>query len=166
MSRKNHTLVEHALRRRFSFFSSPHKRMLKLLKTKLDSLSEADVMFVLQKMNCTNPKWRKLDIYDEYFSYLVPIMHKFDEVLWFLNRYGFVCDTYVRSLQEPEKNLDLQRRLCQVYIPEYFKDYRLKYSNILCRYLRNYNLAPELEEELAKDDKYLNVISVCQMFGK
>lgn len=166
MREKNHNPIEEALRPRLSFFSSPHKRVMTLLVTKCNTLSEAAVMTILEKMDHTDPEKRKKNVYDTYFSYLVPIMHKHEKVLKFLNTYGYVRDTYFSLLKEPEKNLELQRCICSVHIPCYMKEYRLAYSNLLCEYLKRYDLVPEIKVMIFNDDIYQDAGRVYKMFRK
>lgn len=133
---------------------------------KPEDLSEVEVMKILRKMNVSNPKNREQDCVDRQFLRLLPILHKHNLSLNFLNVYGYVCDTYFEHLKAADRTLELQYRLCEVWYHDYTGRYFAKYSNLLSGYLKRWDFASEVIAEIFSDEKYQDVVRIYKMFRK
>ncbi len=130
---------------------------------KEDLSPEEKVMRVLYAMDKTNPQRRARNVWDKRFAQLVPELHLYDRALEFINTYGHVCDTYIQLLAEPEKNAELQFRLCKVAISAYSDRYRAKYPNVLWGYLGHYDLLPEVKSLVLDDAKYEHIAEIYKL---
>ncbi|MCQ2741617.1 MAG: hypothetical protein MJ210_05865 [Alphaproteobacteria bacterium] len=131
---------------------------------KLDLLTASDVDKVLRNISKYDPKNRLEDRWDKKFYQLVPVLHKYENGLKFLNTYGHVRNTYFKKLEQyhPDRNFELQQAFCQV---EYYIDgYYPKYGNLLCSYLDRYKLMNEVYLQLFKDEKYAIVLKTIKSF--
>lgn len=118
-----------------------------------NQLSEADrVSVVLNHLDKSDPSKRRKNKWDEEFYKLVPVFHKYNEALDFLNTYGYVCDTYFQELKKynPEKNLYLQMRFCETKKDGFWKRFVCKYPNLLFWYLRSWDLSMEAKTMLKR----------------
>jgi len=134
-----------------------------------DLLTKEDVLNVLEHMDKTNPIKRKLNNWDDKFADLVPVLHRYPEALDFLNRFGFVCDTYFRHLKNlhPENNYELQKSLCS--LEEFnlggdLKKWMPKYRNLFFYFIESYELLPEVLEQLRSEKKYKELLDIYEKY--
>lgn len=120
-------------------------------KTELRSLIEN-----LMKMDKSNPKRRTLNEYDKWFVEHVEDFYKYGETMTFMQYFGYLCDTFLDNLKEPEKNLELQKRLISIYDVGCGWG-RLNFSNVLCLYLERWDLLPEVKKIVFEDERFKGV---------
>ena len=132
--------------------------------TKPFKLTEEDAILGLQKMNKTDPKKRGLDRWDFWFRANVNEFQKYDKALEIINQYGFVSDTYFRELKNAQQNIDLQKKLISVKYNMYVADYQEKFSNLLCGYLRHWDLAPEIKDTVFNTQKLRRIKEIYKLF--
>ena len=126
--------------------------------------SEIRVMEVLNHVDCRNPRLRQQNRYDRKFIKFVPYYHKYDAALFYLNRYGYLCDTYFEHLTDAENNPYLQLQICSVQRFSCGKSWYAKYPNLICAYLAKWDFLPEVKEKIFSDEKYEDVRSIyCRM---
>ena len=134
-----------------------------------DLLTKEDVMNVLNHMDKTDPVKRKLNDWDDKFIDLIPILHRYPEALDFLNRFGFICDTYFRHLKglHPEHNYELQKSLCaieEISIGDDLKKWMPKYRNLFFRFIESYDLLALIQKKLESDKKYEDLLQIYKKF--
>lgn len=124
--------------------------ILGLYKVTLEK-EEKDVKEVLENLDKRDPRKRTYNSWDKKFEELVPVLYKYDEALEFLNTYGHVLDTYFALLTEEDlNNAAFQLALCKVEYNEYALHYYCCYSNLLHRFLSEWDFCDEVKETLKK----------------
>ena len=132
-------------------------------------LTKEDVLTVLRSMNLSNPRNRERNIWDERFLDVIPFLHQYDEALDFLNRFGFVCDTYFDHLSvlNPSQNYELQKCFCSIEglcLRDDLKGWIPKYRNLFFHFSEAYELLPELEEMLHSEKRYKGLLDIYEKF--
>lgn len=107
---------------------------------------------VLANLDKRNPKRRSENVWDRKFKELVPILHKYDEALEFLNIYGYVCDTYFEELSYTDaQNIVFQLGLCEVCDNLFNGGKQCRYPNLLHGFLCRWDFRSEVKEAIKND---------------
>ena len=133
---------------------------------KPEDLSEDEVMKILRKMDISDPAKRKQNCIDKQFVRLIPILHKHEKALSFLNVYGYVRDTYLDHLKKADRTLELQWKVCQFEPCKHSLKHFAKYSNLLSGYLKRWDFASEVVAEIFSDEKYQDVARIYNLIRK
>lgn len=135
-------------------------------KTRKKLRERQNVIEILEHIDKRNPSTRPLNVWDVCFQKVIPVVYKYDKACRILCMYGYVCDTYFAGLGDEDICLELQRKFCEVEYKEYAGKYYLKYSNLLCNYLRRWDLAEEIKQELFDNPKYQDVVDCYKLIRK
>lgn len=130
------------------------KDTIALFCNKPELFSEDYVLNVLKHMDKSNPQCRYPNKWDTLFRDIIPVLHKYDSALAYLERYGYLAETYFSKLKFPEHNVALQSTICSVQKSIFNGEYVAKYPGLLCRYLSRWNLASDVYDQVFNDDKY------------
>lgn len=154
--------MEKALELRLSFFSSPEKRVMNLIRRKKDDFSSEEVMSVLWRVDFSNPKQRGRNSFDECFSLLLPVFEKHKEALAYLNKYGWLGEAYLEQYPDAEVCYAFQIKLCESYHSPLTGLYRPCYGNLLCAFLRRYDFLEHVKEKIFSEKCYEGVVALYQ----
>lgn len=111
---------------------------------------------------------RTKDCFDLRFcSHTYSICHHV-QLLEYVSTYGHLTDTFIdnvmaKNLSE-KVHLELQKNLCSVYKGAVVGKYRSVCSNLLCRYLRRWDLYPEVKSVIRTDERFEHVWEIYQQF--
>ncbi len=136
------------------------------LCNKSELFSEEYVCNVLERMDKSDPAKRCPNAWDERFRQMVPVLHKYDAALAYLQKYGYLCDTYFSCLQNPQDQPELQRCFCRVEKYANTNDYALEYPNLVCAYLRRWDFCEEVYNEVFGEEKYSSVRRLYALIRK
>lgn len=142
------------------------QNLVALFCNKPELFTEGYVVEVVRNVNKTDPQQREKNKWDERFIKVLPIVHKFDAALDEIDKFGYLAQTYFDHIADLEKNLELQRRFCEVRKLAVGNEYNLAYSGLLCKYLEKFELASEIKEEISSDDKYISVRKLISLLKK
>ena len=129
-------------------------------------LSEEQLLHGLNQMDKRAPQKRALTRWDIWFAAHTKEFQKSDEALKFINTYGNICDTYLEKLPNAQENIALQKKLISVTQNPYDNQYRARYSNILCNYLRRWDLDPEIKAHVFSDPNLKDIKETYELFRK
>lgn len=127
------------------------------LCNKPEWFSEEYVCNVLERMDKTDPDKRSPDQWDKRFRQIVPVLHRYDSALAYLQQYGYLCQQYFSLVQNPQNNPELQRIFCRVRFLPLSKEQAVKYPNLLCSYLERWDFCPQVLQEIFGDAKYASI---------
>lgn len=126
---------------------------------KPEDLSEEEVMRILRKMDINDPEKRKQNCIDRQFLRLIPILHKHEKAMRFLDIYAYPCKVYLDNLTKAARNLEMQRSLCKVQCSKSVGEYFPAYPSLLAHYLMLWDLASEVVADIYADPKCKNVVA-------
>ncbi len=170
MKNKEKNRVEKALRYRL-FGLGKWFRISKLFgETLIDDgekktclLSEEEVMSLLERVDRSDPKKRKIDWFDLCFERLIPFLPMFpsDEPLVFISKYGYLEQTFWNVLDNDGnigRDVFFQYRLCEVTSSRKAGLFYPKFGNLLFGYIQRYDLLPQVKDALFDNPMYARVV--------
>ncbi len=115
---------------------------------------EKTVQEVLINLDRTDLRKRPVNKWDRKFWELVPILYKYDFALDFLNRYGFVLETYFKVLSYADaQNIVFQLTLCEVDESFITGEKHCRYPNVLHVFLQNWDFRDEVKTQIKNDQE-------------
>ena len=121
---------------------------------------------LMNNLDLTDPRKRPANKWDKQFKKLTAVLYKYDEFLSFMNRYGFVRETFFINLtREGSDNVDFQRKLCSVE-KGVVVGYYIKYLNLLNDFLYRYDFDESVKKELLEDQTKAKVICIYNYIAR
>lgn len=99
-----------------------------------------EIWSILQRVDKTDPKKRKINEYDAWFAKHVEDFAKSKKMMGYIGAYGYLEDAFWANIKEPDKNAQLQKNIIRARSNEY--------SNLLYHFTKNYQLLPEVKRWL------------------
>lgn len=124
------------------------------------------VLEILEHIDKRPLSKRPFNVWDTRFQEVIPVVYKYGRACSLLNRFGNVCDTYFACLGYDDICLELQRKFCEVEYNKYSDRYSVKYPNLLCGYLKRWDLEEKIKQELFDNPKYQDVVECYKLFKK
>ena len=128
---------------------------------------ERDVIRILENLDTSNPRVRPRNKWDTKFEEFVPVLYKYDIALDFINRFGYVCETYFLNLgEEDAKNIAFQLKICSVWQNTINDEWYIKYPNLLHFFLLKWDLDDAVKAELLNDSTKKEVVRMYNKFAE
>ena len=118
------------------------------------------IVSTLLKMKKNNPKTRHLNEYDVWFIQNVEKFYKYGLTLSIIEYYSYLSEAFIENLDKPWKNIELQKMLISVDEDGGM----LNFNNLLCMYLKKWDLAPEIKRLIFQDERLKNVKRTYQLY--
>ena len=128
---------------------------------------EAKVKEVLRNLDKTDPNERFADKWDKEFKKICPILYRHDGALYFVDWYGYICNTFFENLrQEDFENLEFQRKMCRVQVNGVTGVWYCQYRLLLYYFLKHHDFDDVIKQELLEDQTKKVIIDVYNLMAK
>lgn len=116
------------------------------------------IMQNLELMNKNNPANRPEDKYDIWFKDNVEEMYKYHEALKFINTFWHIENSFFNYLHQPDKNLELQKKITTVYHSSVLRTNKILYPSLFVGFLKRWDFLPEIKNKILTDEQYASII--------
>lgn len=107
-----------------------------------------------------NPKKLPHDM-EKWFIENIDNFFQYGETLAFIEHYPPLEDLFLEHLELPDQNIELQKRLISVCI---VGQWRVNYTNLLCKYLTKWDLQPEIKAVVFCDERFERVRNIYKVY--
>ena len=116
------------------------------------------IMHNLELMDKTNPSTRATNEYDLWFKENVEEMYKYHDALKFINTFWQIENSFFNYLHQPDKNLELQKKIITVYHSSVLRTNKILYLNLFVGFLKRWDFLPEIKNKILTDEQYADII--------
>ena len=127
----------------------------------------AEMYANLEKVDTTNPNYREQNELDVWFNNHVADFCEHPEFLAYISKYNHLVSRFMKHLGNAEHNSELQKNLASIVHNTIVDSYHPNCKNLLCHYLKSWDLEAEIKKVIAEDDRFMRVKELYETrYGK